>query len=153
MPWVASEPIRIVVPGPPKAQGRQRHRIVEKRDGSRFVANYMPTQTAQTQSTIRAFAAVVMGNRPPIDGTVELRMVAYMPIPASWSKKKQAAAIADQIRPTGRPDFDNISKAVADSVVGICLRDDAILTDVAIWKRYGVSPRLVLELRSLTWQD
>lgn len=153
MPWTASDPIRIIVPGPPKALERQRHRIVTPRGRPSFVANYLPAQSAREQSTIRAIAAIAMGNRAPLEGPIDLRVVAYMPIPASWSKRKQAAALADQIRPTGRPDADNIVKLLKDAGTGIIWRDDALVVDCAIWKRYSDRPRLVIEVRLLTWVD
>jgi Holliday junction resolvase RusA-like endonuclease len=92
-----------------------------------------------------------MGGRAPLDGTVDLRVVAFMPIPASWSQRKQAAALTDQIRPTGRPDADNILKAICDAIQGVCIRDDTIITEASIWKRFSISPRIVVELRALTW--
>jgi Holliday junction resolvase RusA-like endonuclease len=153
MPWVASDPIRVVVPGPPKALGRQRHRLVEKRDGSRFVANYMPTKSAREQSSIRAFAAIVMGNMPLLDGPLDLRMVAYMPIAPSWSKKKRAMALSGQLFPTGTPDADNILKLLADAFTDVIWKSDALVTDCHVWKRYSDRPRLSVEVRSLTWRD
>lgn len=153
MPWVTGDPVRIVVQGPPKALGRNRHRIVKKRDRSQFVTNYMPAQSAKEQSTIRQIASIAIGNRPPLDGPVELKVVAYMPIPASWSQRKQADAVADKVRPTGRPDADNILKNICDSFQGIIVRNDTIFTDTSIWKRFSLRPRLVIECRLLTWTD
>ena len=151
MPWTASDPVRIVVPGIPKALARNRHRIVRKKDGSQFVANYMPADSAHAQSSIRAFASIAMAGNPPLDGPVDLRVVAYMPVPASWSRKKQAAALVDQIRPSGRPDFDNLVKNVSDALNKIVWRDDTLVTEASIWKRYSDRPRLLIEVRLLTW--
>jgi Holliday junction resolvase RusA-like endonuclease len=151
MAWLASDPIRIVVPGPPKALERNRHRIVKKRDGSQFVANYLPAKSRAEQSSIRKFAWEAMGNKQPIDGAADLRVVAYMPVPASWSSKKRASALADRILPTGRPDFDNIVKNVCDAFKEIVWRDDTLVTDAAVFLRYSTMPRLVIEVRQLTW--
>jgi len=41
-----------------------------------------------------------------------LRVIAYMPIPESWSAKTKAAAIAGDIMPITRPDFENIAKLI-----------------------------------------
>ena len=151
MPWTCGEPIRIEVPGPPKALERNRHRIVKKRDGSQFVANYLPAKSRAEQSSIRKFAWEVMGNRAPLEGAVDLRVAAYMPVPTSWSKRKQAEALSDQARPTGRPDFDNIIKNVSDAFKEIVWRDDTLVTDAAVFLRYSDRPRLVIEVRLLTW--
>lgn len=152
--WSLGEPIRIVVPGTPKPLPRNRHRIMNRKGGGpAFVVNYMPKEAAEEQSSIRWIANQAMNGRAPIDGTIDLRVVAFMPIPASWSKKKQAVALADQVRPTGRPDADNIIKLLKDCLTGVVLRDDSIITDMAMWKRYSSSPRLLVEVRSLVWSD
>ncbi len=146
--WRRSLPIRIVVPGAPKAWERAGHRIARKRDGRQFVSSYTPAQTRREQSNIRAFAHKAMDDRPPLTGPIELRFVAYMPIAASWSKKKQADALADRIRPTGTPDLDNCMKQV-DSFKELVWRDDAQVTDAMLWKRYSDRPRLVIEVYAL----
>lgn len=152
MPWTTSAPIRITVPGPPKALARNRTRIVNRKGGGQFVANYMPAESAKEQSSIRKFAYDAMGSRAPLDGPIDLRVVAYMPITPSWSQRKQMAALADQIRPTGRPDFDNLVKNLADAFKGIVWRDDTLVTEGMIWKRYSDRPRLLIEVRLLIWQ-
>lgn len=151
MPWQKSDPIRIEIPGPPKALERNRHRIVTPRGKPAFVTSYMPTQSAREQSTIRGEASLVMRGRPPLDGPIELKFVAYLSIPQSWSRKKQAAALADQIRPGIKPDLSNLVKQCEDAMNGICYRDDSLITDCLMWKRYSEKPRIVIEIRSLTW--
>lgn len=153
MPWTTGELIRIVVPGPPKALERNRTRIVNTKDGRQFTTNYLPAQSRNGQAIIRDFAMRAMGSRAPLEGPIDLRLVAYMPIPASWSKRKQAAALADQIRPVGKPDWENLAK-MCDGLNGVVWRDDSQVTDPAgPWKRYSDRPRLVIEVRALTWVD
>jgi len=152
MAWLASDPIKIIVPGPPKAWERAGHRIVDKKDGGRFVSTFTPSKMRHEQSFIRSLAHTAMGNRAPLDGAIDLRVVAYMPIAASWSKRKQAAALADEIRPTGKPDFDNLIKSLCDAIKGVVWHDDSQVTDPAgPWKRFSDRPRLVIEIRQLTW--
>lgn len=154
MPWLAiGYPVRIIVPGQPRALERNRTRIVDKRDGTRFVANYLPAQSAREQSNIRKFAHDAMGDRPILDGPIDLRIVAFLAIPRSWSKTAQSLALADKLRPTGKPDADNVLKGVEDAMSGVVYRDDALITDTAIWKRYSASPRLLIEVRLLSWID
>ena len=152
MPWVASEPLRLVIPGVPRPLERNRHRIVNTKSGNQFVANYLPAQSAREQSVIRKIAYDAMDGRPPLLGAIDLRIVAYMPIPASWSNKKQAAALADRIRPTGRPDWENLAKML-DGLNGVVWRDDSQITDPrGPYKRYSDRPRTVIEIRELAWQ-
>ena len=153
MPWVAGEPLRLVIPGVPRPLERNRTRIVNTKTGGQFVANYLPAQSAREQSVIRKIAYDAMNGRAPLLGPIDLRIVAYMPIPASWSNKKQATALNDKIRPTGRPDWENLAKML-DGLNGVVWRDDSQITDPrGPYKRYSNRPRTVIEIRELAWAD
>lgn len=146
--WQPGACIRIVVPGPPRALERNRHRIVTPHGKPAFVGTYLPAASRSEQAVMRAFAHKAMNDREPLTGAVDLRFVAFMPIPASWSQRKQADALADRIRPAGKPDIDNLLKMV-DSFKEVVWRDDAQITDACLWKRYSDRPRLVIEVRAL----
>ena len=139
--------VRFVLPGVPRALQRNRHRVVTKKDGGQFVANYLPAQSRAEQGAVRLFAQQAMGGRPPLDGPIEMRMTAFMPVPASWSRKKSAAALAGEIRPIGKPDASNILKNVEDGMRQVCYRDDSQIVAVHVWKFFSDKPRTVVELR------
>lgn len=141
--------IRIVVPGTPKPLERNRHRIITPKGRPSFVGNYLPSKSRNEQAVIRDFAHQAMAGRPPMEGPVDLRVAVYLPIAASWSKKKQAAALAGEIFPIGRPDVDNFVKLALDAVSQICVRDDSQVVSLASWKRFSNEPRLVMELRTV----
>lgn len=141
--------IRIVVPGTPKPLERNRHRIITPKGRPAFVGNYLPVKSRNEQAVIRDFAAQAMGGKPPMEGPIDLRVAVYLPIAASWSKKKQAAARAGTIRPTSKPDFDNFVKLACDSLSTLAFRDDSQVTDAAVFKRYSDNPRLVIEVRPI----
>jgi Holliday junction resolvase RusA-like endonuclease len=65
-------------------------------------------------------------------------------VPASWSGKRQAAALAGYIRPTSRPDTDNYVKAALDAINGIAITDDSLVVELAAWKRYLRVPKLTI---------
>lgn len=145
---MATEPYaRFVLPGVPRALERNRHRIVTKKGGGQFVANYLPAKSRAEQGAVKLFAQQAMAGRPPVDGPVELRMTAFMPIPASFSKTKRAAALAGDIRPVTKPDSSNILKNVEDGMRQVCYRDDSQIVAVHFWKFYSDAPRVVLEMR------
>lgn len=141
--------VRFVLPGVPRALQRNRHRIVTKKDRSQFVANYLPAQSRAEQGAVRLFAQTAMAGRPPIEGPIEMRMTAFMPVSASLSKRKREAALRGDIRPTGKPDASNILKNIEDGMKHICYRDDAQIVAVHVWKYFSDTPRVVVELRSL----
>ena len=63
-----------------------------------------------------------------------------LPVPSSWSKKKQAKALAGEIVPQGKPDLDNLIKAVLDAMNDIVWEDDSAIVEVAANKVYGDTP-------------
>jgi Holliday junction resolvase RusA-like endonuclease len=90
----------------------------------------------------------VTANRPevPIAGPVFLTVRFYRGIPTSWSKKKQAAAALGTVWPTGKPDLDNLVKAVKDCCNSIIWHDDSLVVKEVVSKLYSNSPRVEIEI-------
>ena len=63
-------------------------------------------------------------------------MIFYRSIPKSFSKKKFAEAVAGTLRPTSKPDLDNTAKSILDALTGITWKDDAVISDLHLKKRY-----------------
>lgn len=61
----------------------------------------------------------------------------YFRIPESYSKKKRALARMGFIRPTVKPDWDNISKNICDALNGVVYSDDKNIVDGAVHKYYS----------------
>ena len=116
--------------------------------GNPVILSYTPKQTGEEEFAFRMIAAAAMEGRRPFEGEIELKLCAYRRIPESWSKKKQADARADRIRPTPKPDIDNTMKLI-DGMKGVVWIDDAQITDAHIFKRYSDTPRIVVEVRQL----
>lgn len=140
--------IRIVVPGDPKGAGRGKARAIKGEDGKHKAMVYTPENTRTMGGIIRMFAVDAMAGRAPLECPIDLRIGAYRAIPPSWSKKKQAAALAGAIFPTSKPDNTNILR-YEDALSKIVWRDDAQITDTTIRKRYSDRPRLVIEVRQI----
>lgn len=84
-----------------------------------------------------------MEGRALLAGPLAVEVRAYLPIPASWSKKKHLDAAEGLIRPTSRPDVDNFAKVI-DGLNEVAWKDDAQIVTLAVSKRYSVRPRLEL---------
>ena len=69
-------------------------------------------------------------------GAVCVDIVFYLPIPPSWTKKKKMEAEYGIVRPIKKPDADNLYKGLTDALSGIVWKDDSIITDANIKKRY-----------------
>ena len=78
---------------------------------------------------------------------LDLRVIAYFGIPKSASQKRRTEMLAGSIRPTKRPDADNILKVVADSLNGLAYHDDAQLVDAQIRKFYSANPRIEVTIQ------
>ena len=130
--------IEIVLPGLPRGKARPRFTV----RGKHAVA-YTDKQTESFEGALRMAGNLAMAGRAPLEGALSLSMTAVFPVPASWSKKKRADALANEIRPIGKPDCDNILKTI-DALNGIVWRDDSQVVKAGISKVYGVSPEIAI---------
>ncbi len=128
------------VPGAPRGKGRPRFVRVTGR-------TYTPAETAAYESTVALCARQAMAGRPPWPRTTALCcfLRAVFPVPASWSKRKQADALAQRLLPTVKPDGDNILKAL-DACNGIVWADDCQVAEWGIVKVFGEVPALHVEV-------
>ena len=86
----------------------------------------------------------------PSEGALEMSIKTYLPIPVSKPKKFKAAALAGEIRPTGKPDVDNMAKGLLDVMSGIFFRDDAQVVKLSVEKWYSDTPRWCVELSDIS---
>ena len=131
--------VYFTVPGEP--QGKARPRVVHGHA-------YTPTKTAAYEGRIcAAYRQAYPGRKPYAAGEpLRLWIMAWYGIPASATKARQAAMTAGEIRPTKKPDTDNIGKVVADALNGIAYHDDAQIVTLEVRKRYGIVPQVEIEL-------
>lgn len=132
--------IEIVVLGRPVGKGRPRF----SKDGH----TYTPEKTRSFEAMLRYAAEQAMGDRPPLTGPLELEMLVVVPIAPSWPKKRQAAALCGELRPTGKPDFDNYQKTV-DALNLVAWVDDGQVVRAMFEKRYGDKPGMWIKVRPI----
>lgn len=132
--------LAFTVPGTPVAKGRPR---ISTRGG--FARAFTPAKTVAYEGLIALAAQDAMKGAEPFHGPVCVTVTATFPIPASWSRKKQAAALWH----TGRPDGDNLLKAVGDGLNGVAFKDDSQVASARVIKRYGSVPGLTVEVEAL----
>lgn len=103
---------------------------------------YTPSDVKEYSNWVKiCFSKAFPGHLPPVFFDKPLRMCinAYYPIPKSWSKKKQQElkAYDRAFRPTVKPDCDNISKNICDSLNGIAYPDDKQIVSLEVNKFYA----------------
>lgn len=141
--------VEFVVPGEPRAKGRARSRIAKGRTGQQFVTHYTPKETVEYENLVRMAAHEAMAGAAPSSFPCAVSIWAFCSVPASWSNKKRAKALAGEVMPTGKPDLDNLEKAILDGMNKIVFRDDAVVCDVIKRKRYAETPRVQVIVREL----
>ena len=128
--------VSFTVPGPPK--GKARARTVRTKDGRTFSENLIKTCFYQTGAH-------------PFDADEELKanIIAYYPIAKSTSKKKRQQMLAGLIRPTKKPDLDNVIKSILDALNKVAYHDDTQIVSLSVEKFYSGSPRVEVSISNL----
>lgn len=124
--------ISFVVPGTPVGKGRPKF----ARRGA-FTMAYTPEKTASYENLVKIKAEEAMVGRQLIEGAVEVVICLYVTPPASWSQKKQRAALSGEIYPTSKPDMDNVIKGLFDACNEIVWKDDKQVADLSVKKRFA----------------
>lgn len=127
--------IEFIVPGQPVPKGRPKF----ARRGKGVVA-YTPAKTAAYESLVQKAAEAAMMGRYPSAQPIKLVVNLALEVPASWSKRRRALALAGQIRATKKPDADNVLKGLKDGCNGIIWKDDAQVVCIELWKVYSATP-------------
>lgn len=141
--------LQFTVPGAAVPKARPRFRVVTPKGKKSFVSTYTDSATVDYETLVRRHAMVAMAGRAPSTGPIEVLMEIRVPIPASWSKKKQIAAAAGTVRATKRPDQDNVSKSVLDACNACVWADDGQIVISTVRKLYAAVPCVVVAVREL----
>lgn len=139
--------LEFVIPGVPVGKGRPR-----AAQRGKHIQLYTPAKTATYESTVALAGHQAMSGRPPMDGPVLAMLTIHLPIPQSWSKRKQAAALAGAELPTKKPDADNVVKAIFDAFNGVVWNDDTQVVDMVVRKRYAAVPGVAVKISTVEYQ-
>ena len=131
--------ITFSIPGKPF--GKQRPRVVHKNG---FSKAYTPHETLLYENLVRqCYLEASDGYVFPPESALKVKIIARYEIPKSTPKSKSAEMAMGSIRPTKKPDVDNICKVICDSLNGIAYRDDAAVVTAMVSKYYTHSmPRV-----------
>lgn len=120
--------IEIIIPGAPlswKRAGRNQHR-------------YIDLQKKEKQR----IQNLLLSLRIPLLRRYEALKVIFeyeMPIPSSWSQKRQKYALGKPH--ISRPDIDNFVKFTSDTFNGFVWEDDSQIYEITARKIYSLEPR------------
>lgn len=129
------------VPGEPGHKGRPRF--------TRYGHTYTDKKTVEFENLVRvAFTQHVPGHQP-YEGPCRVHIDAYFSIPKSASKKRKKLMIDKQVRPTKKPDCDNIAKAVLDALNSVAYNDDKQVIEMVVRKWYSDVPRTIVMIEEV----
>jgi Holliday junction resolvase RusA-like endonuclease len=126
--------LSFTIPGEPRGKGRPR--------ASRFAGGvrlYTDAKTANYEGLIAYTAQQALGSAEPLSGPLCVTVLVRLAPRASTSQKARADMLAGVLRPTKKPDLDNIVKAVLDGCNGVAFRDDALVCWINAGKVYAAS--------------
>lgn len=139
------DPVTFVVPGTPVGKERARSvvvGVVRKPNGKvrPRIRHYTPEKTAAWERAAGMIGRGAMRGRKPFDCPVQIDFVATFAVPVSWPRWKRDLALRGLVRPTVKPDRDNIDKAVCDALKGVVWADDCYTVEGNQRKVYGLEP-------------
>lgn len=131
-----------MIDGEPAGKGRPRF--------SRNGHTYTPGKTVMYENNVRLAYLQEYGRAKfPNTSQLKLEVVAFYAVPKSDSKKKRAAKLANTIRPTKKPDADNIIKVIADGLNEVAYYDDKQIVSCSVEKFYSEDPRVEVTIREV----
>jgi len=137
--------LSLVIPGPPCAKARAR--VVRLRNGR--VISFTPTNTARYENLIKTIFVTEYPDHELMNRPLCVIVRAYMPIPASCSKKRRAMLAQEKTPHVFRPDIDNVLKAFLDSGNKVIWYDDSQIYRLDVSKYYSAKPRLEISVSEM----
>ena len=120
-----------------------------------FIKSYQPSIVVNYANWVKQkFIEKYPSHNPDFfrGAMLQIKIVAYFEIPKSKPAKFQCAALNGYLRPTIKPDTDNIAKNIKDALNKIAFPDDSQIVEEIIEKRYSDTPRAEIFIKDLTMQ-
>jgi Holliday junction resolvase RusA-like endonuclease len=134
----------------PRGQMRARHTAKKTKSGKVFSKTYKDEKQQDAETVLYAYLRDYVP-ASPIEGPIALGIRAFMPMPKK-SKKWTADALAGFIRPTTKPDLDNMIKHIKDCMTTMQFwHDDNQVVEYlpGTGKYYSESPRWEIVVEGL----
>jgi Holliday junction resolvase RusA-like endonuclease len=132
--------IKLTIPGEP--QGKQRARWSKR-------GTYTPKETVNYETYIKELFVIKYPDFVPMEGPLRISLDIKVSIPASTSKKRRDLMARMILKPTKKPDFDNIHKVVCDALEKLAYKNDNQFVFGSWEKNYSNQPRLEITIWEL----
>lgn len=137
--------MRFIVEGKPQGKARART-FYNARVGK--MQSITPEQTKSYEDLIR-WSYKAAGGQYMGEKVLQVHIQAFYPIPKAFNKSQKKAASSEELRPTTKPDCDNIIKVVLDALNGVAYYDDKQVVCVSCNKYYGESGYLHITIEEI----
>lgn len=152
--------VKFTVLGEPTGKGRPQTKVMysEKgfknkktgKVGNTLVNNVTLKKTVIYENEVKEVYRLQCDNyRFPDGAMLDMRIIAYYRIPKSQTKRNKELMKKQLLRPTKKPDMDNVVKIIADSLNQIAYRDDTQIVDCQCRKFYSDNPRVEVTIKEV----
>lgn len=137
--------ITLMIPGDPVGKARP---FVTKRG-----ITFTPKKTVSMENLIKFTFSEKYPGFIPILFPVSMKIIIYQKIPKSFSKRQREQALSNFLRPAKRPEIDNCTKLIFDSLIGRAYHDDNQIIELEALKFYSDRPRVEIEIKEITKEE
>lgn len=134
---------KFVVSGEPVGKGRPRFTRI-----GGYVRAYEPKKTKTYEELVKKSFIEQYPNYKtiPQGKAIALFVDLDYKIPKGTSKKNRQLMLDNQIKPTKKPDIDNVLKSICDGLNGVAWYDDSQITTVCMVKGYSNEPKAIITI-------
>lgn len=125
--------ISFTIPVPPS--GKERPRLTGKG------AVYTPAKTKAYENFIKGCYIEQCGDVSFGDKSIKMLVKAYVSPLTKFRKAEKEAALRGELKPIGKPDADNILKALLDALNELAYDDDRYIYKIEVERIYSERPR------------
>lgn len=110
---------------------------------------YTPTNTKNYEYFIRQCFLLKYQRFEKIEGPVKVTIKAFFSVAKSASNRKKEKMLKNEIRPTKKPDIDNITKIVLDALNKFAFEDDVQVVELNVEKYYADYPKIYVKVEEI----
>lgn len=107
---------------------------------------YTPQKTVNYETWVKECFIISHSNFKPLESDLRIELIVYYPLLKSMSKKMRESALNEELRPSKKPDCDNIAKIILDALNGIAYLDDKQVVELVLKKYYSEVPRVEVSI-------
>lgn len=124
--------VKFEIPGEPCGKGRPRFKRTD-----RGVRTYTPAKTADYELFTKLAFKSACSPSFSDNEYIRVKIKAFFKIPKDTTKENRFLMLDGVIRPSKKPDADNIAKIICDALNKTAYRDDSQIVELTVEKYYS----------------